>query len=227
MSKKYLSQIFIVAVLVAGGFFVVGKILNNENKPEPLSTEPLSTDVPKADELTPIMAEKKVREKLPISPVLGRALNVTTSLSGPEKDEIIEQIKHFEASLINKPQNLHEWIQLGNLRKAIGDYLGAEMYWKYASVLMPNYHVPYNNLGNLYQYYLNDLEKAEEYYKKYIELSPKTEDPYKLLFDLYTTSYKEKENLALDVLEEGVKNATHNDYIKRLLENYKQEKGIE
>lgn len=163
--------------------------------------------------------------QIPLPPSVDRPINVMTSLSGPEKDEIIEQINHFSASLRNKPENLHEWIQLGNLRKVIGDYSGAVEYWKYASLLMPNYHVPYNNLGNLYQYYLNDVVKAEEYYKKYIELSPQTEDPYKLLFDLYTTSYKEKENLAQGILEEGIKNATHNNYLKTLLNEYIKEKN--
>jgi tetratricopeptide (TPR) repeat protein len=158
---------------------------------------------------------------------LGRPLNITTSISGFEKNEVIDQIKHFSASLQNKPDNLHEWIQLGNLRKIIGDYLGAIEYWKYASLLEPTYHVPYNNLGNLYQYYLNDMTKAEENYKKYIELSPQVEEPYKLLFDLYTISYTQKENLAQGVLEEGIKNSTHNNYLKHLLENYKKEKGIQ
>ena len=225
MNRKHLSLIFIIAIITAGVIFFAGDLIKKTSD-EPLVLEEQN----KANILESIDSNKENTlepDKLPKPPALGRPLNVTTSISGLEKDEVLEQIKHFEASLINKPENLHEWIQLGNLRKIIGDYLGAIEYWKYASLLQPNYHVPFNNLGNLYQYYLNDALKAEEYFKKMIEVSPNNEDSYKNLFELYTLSYKEKENLAIAVLEEGIKTVTHNGNLKMMLENYKNEKGIQ
>ena len=229
MNRKYLNWLFIVAIILAGAFFIAGDLFKKT------ANEPLVMDEPKNDELGKAsVVEIKDKNDITLKPqsggsappALGRSLNVTTSISGLEKDEAIEQIKHFEASLINKPENLHEWVQLGSLRKVIGDYLGAEMYWKYASILEPTYHVPYNNLANLYHYYLNDIPKAEEYYKKYLEVSPTTEDPYKLLFELYMGSIKEKENLAIGILEDGIKNVTHNEDLKKILENYKASKQI-
>lgn len=235
---KNKTYIFILVVLAVGGFFTTKKFISKESDAKPIVVEEPKSEDTKVDKIDTSKSEVvkntsiqnqplPTSNKLSLPPTLERPINITTSLSGAEKDEVIEEIKHFEASLKNKPQNMHEWIQLGNLRKIIGDYLGAVEYWKYASLLEPTFHVPYNNLGNLYQYYLNDMVKAEEYYKKYIELSPQTEEPYKLLFELYTLSYKEKENLAISVLEEGIKKTTYNDNLKRLLENYKKEKGDE
>lgn len=225
MNRKYLSLIFIIAIIVAGAFFIAGDLFKKQSE-TPLVSEELKEVANNLENKVPSPATETngsvpiKTAKLPLPPALGRPINVSTSISGLEKDEVIEQIKHFEASLINKPENFNEWIQLGNLRKAIGDYFGAVEYWNYASLLQPTYHVPLNNLGNLYQYTLNDMTKAEEYFKKMIEVSPKSEDSYKNLFELYTISYKEKENLAIGILEEGIKNVTHNGNLKMMLENY-------
>ncbi len=234
MSKNYLA-LLIIAIFAASGFFAVSRFLKKEetmplivdigeNTKEPEKIEEVNN---KVENISPSQKTKtEGSKKLPSPPSVDRPINVISSVSGAEKDEIIEQIKHFSASLRNKPENLHEWIQLGNLYKILGDYLGAVEYWKYASVLEPTYHVPYNNLGNLYQFYLNDLAKAEEYFKKMIEVSPNNEESYRNLFELYANSYTKKENLAIGVLEEGIKNVTHNQNLKMMLENYKSEKGL-
>ena len=211
----------------------MGKFLNNESDFENivLKTEneenKIESELDLESKKEEVSKEKIVGSiKLPSPPSVERPINVTVSIETPERDEIIEQIKHFSESLKNKPENIHEWIQLGNLRKAIGDYLGAIEYWKYASILEPAYHVPFNNLGNIYQYYLNDMEKAEEYFKKMIKVSPNNEESYRNLFQLYANSYKEKKDLARGVLEEGIKNVTHNENLKMMLENYKSENNI-
>lgn len=235
MNKRYLSWIFVVAIVLAGIFFIAGSWLK---KP---AEEPLVLDKPKvenqdvknSDLVSPPYEGGEPQAKLggggglPPAPSLDRPINITASVASWEKDELVKEIQSTSSFLKNNPKDTNGWISLGNLRKAIGDYLASIEYWNYASILQPNYHVPYNNLGNMYQYYLNDMAKAEENFKKMIEVSPNNEESYKNLFELYTMSYTQKENLALGVLEEGVKNVTHNENLKMMLESYKKEKGIE
>jgi len=96
-----------------------------------------------------------------------------------------------------------QWLDLALLYKTVGDYKGAEEVWLYLTEASPRASISFGNLGNLYHLYLKNYPKAEEYFRKAIELSP---DPQHFtgLHELYRYSYKQGSTLAVDVLEEGL-----------------------
>ena len=100
-------------------------------------------------------------------------------------------------------------MQLGILRKFIGDYEGATIAWKQAITIRPLDWVPPNNLGDLYHYYLKNFSEAEKYLKLAIANEPTQAFLYKNLADLYTMSYKEKAHLAEPTLLDGLKRLPH------------------
>ena len=57
---------------------------------------------------------------------------------------------------------MENWLVLGVYRKMIGDYESAKEVWEYASAIRPQNSVSFNNLGELYAYYLKDNAKAEK-----------------------------------------------------------------
>ena len=61
----------------------------------------------------------------------------------------------------------------------------------------------YNNLGYLYYYKLNNLEKGEEYFLKAIEMNKRDTNPMENLANLYFSVGKDKEveKLLLKVVE--------------------------
>lgn len=123
-----------------------------------------------------------------------------------------EQRKKLFASIIDfgnvvkeRPStSYNEWMQIGILKKTIGDFEGARDAWEFVGILWPDGAVSFANLGELYWRYLHDYPKAEKNFR--ISIKNKT-DPltYISLADLYHYSYKEKYELADDVLLEGLK----------------------
>lgn len=123
-----------------------------------------------------------------------------------------EQRKKLFASIINfgsivkesPSTSYNEWMQVGILKKTIGDFEGARDAWEFVGVLWPDGAVSFANLGELYWRYLHDYPKAEKNFRISIKNKP---DPltYISLADLYQYSYKEKYESADDVLLEGLK----------------------
>ena len=103
----------------------------------------------------------------------------------------LKQITEISKTLKSLPASSIHWLELGLLRKLIGDYEGAILAFEYASKLNPNDYLLYSNIGNIYHYYLKNYPLAEKYLKLAIEKGgasyPAT---YKDLYDLYDLSYK-------------------------------------
>ena len=131
-------------------------------------------------------------------------------------------IKEITAKLKEDYDQLQEWLQLGLLRNLIGDYEGAKQAWEFAAVIRPKDPVAFHNLGDLYWMQFSDFPKAEKYFLEAIEKGPQHPLFYIKLHELYRYSYKEKSDLADDVLEQGIK-ATGDPYLKNLLEEYRKE----
>lgn len=116
-------------------------------------------------------------------------------------------------------------IQSGILKQNKGDYKGAEKDWLAAQQMSPNNLVPYNNLGNLYHYYLKDFPRAETNLLKVIELDPGYISGYRNLLDLYRYSYQQNTTKAVDIIQQGLKANPKNIDLFVLLASYYQEKG--
>lgn len=134
---------------------------------------------------------------------------------------ITKELKDLSLQLSREPNYLQGWLQVGILRKYLGDYKGASLAWQYATLLRPNDYIAFSNLGDLYHYYLHDFPKAEKYLRRAIDLKPDYVAGYKNLFDLYTLSYKEKISLAEPVLLEGIKKNPSDNYLKKILDSYR------
>lgn len=68
----------------------------------------------------------------------------------------------FEAAVIENPSYYDGWISIGVYKKFFNNYQGARAAWEYAKLAAPGNPQAYLNLGNLYAYYLRDLEKGEK-----------------------------------------------------------------
>ncbi len=120
---------------------------------------------------------------------------------------------------------VNELIQAGIVKQNKGDYQGAEADWIKARDMSPANLVPYNNLGNLYHYYLKDFPKAEQNLLKVIELDATYISGYRSLLDLYRYSYQQNTTKAVDIVQQGLKANPKNIDLYVMLANYYQAKG--
>ncbi|QQG42506.1 MAG: hypothetical protein HYW15_03300 [Candidatus Giovannonibacteria bacterium] len=136
-------------------------------------------------------------------------------------EAVAKELKEMSLQLEREPNYLQGWLQIGILRKFLGDYEGASLAWQYATLIRPNDYIAFSNLGDLYHYYLHDFPKAEKYLRKAVDVKPDYVAGYKNLFDLYTLSYKEKKNLAEPVLLEGINKNPGDNYLRGILTSYR------
>lgn len=120
---------------------------------------------------------------------------------------------------------INDLIQSGILKQNKGDYQGAEAAWIKARDMSPANLVPYNNLGNLYHYYLKDFPKAEQNLLKVIELDASYISGYRSLLDLYRYSYQQNTTKAVDIIQRGLEANPKNIDLYVMLANYYQAKG--
>jgi len=114
------------------------------------------------------------------------------------------------------------WVGLGIQRKQLGDYEGARDAWEYAKSIEPGNIVPWNNLGDLYHFYLKNYTKSEENWKKTVAIRSDYVQGYRGLYELYTYSMKEKTAEIPIMLKRAIeKNPTAND-LKAMLAEYEE-----
>ena len=158
-------------------------------------------------------------------PDLNRPLTFSTDLPPEAKKIITDNVARLVTILKGDSSSFNAWLDLGSYRKQIGDYEGAREAWGYAAILAPESYVPWNNLGDLYAHYLKDYLKAEQNFKKAVVLKPDYIGGYRALYELYYYSYKEKANLAPQILKDGLaKNPPNTDFMV-LLAQYHKETG--
>lgn len=161
--------------------------------------------------------------KLPPVPSLTRSTDSGIVIAPEVKKILLASNEKIVTALKKDPSNVNNWIDLGLVRKSLGDYIGARDAWEYAKALNPDGNiVPWNNLGDLYHFYLKDYPKSEENWKKVITLKPDYIQAYRGLFELYTYSYKEKANQIPVFLKVGIaKNPSSTD-LKQMLADYQK-----
>lgn len=124
--------------------------------------------------------------------------------SESNKQEIYRSLQNFGKTVKEKPDFFNGWIQLGLLKKTIGDFEGARDAWEYASLISPKNSVAFANLGELYWRYLRVYPQAEINFKASIKNKPDDPGTYVSLSELYFYSLKEKSDLADDILLQGI-----------------------
>lgn len=181
------------------------------NNVPPLINNPSSK---KATQPTPAYAGRDPQEIKP-------ADDIVKTLDANQKDDMYYQIKVLGQTVKENPQYVSGWLQIGLLKKAIGDYVGTRDAWEYAALVRPYDPVPFKDLGELYWHYLPDLPRAEKNLQIAIKDKPDDTSTYISLSELYSSAYKEKQSLALDILLQGVNaNKDDNDIVKSVADYY-------
>lgn len=143
--------------------------------------------------------------------------------SESDKQEIYRSLQNFGKTVKENPSFFNGWIQLGLLKKTIGDFEGARDAWEYASLLRPDNSVSFANLGELYWRYLHVYPEAETNFKASIKNNPNDPGTYVSLSELYFYSLKEKSDLADDILLQGLTVNPHSmDLTKALARLYEK-----
>lgn len=122
-----------------------------------------------------------------------------------QKEELFATLQTHGRAVKADPKYFNGWIQVGILKKTIGDFEGARDAWEYAGVIQPLNSTSFSNLGELFWKYLHDYPKAEKSFRTSLKNKPYDPFTYVSLAELYHYSYQEKSELADDVLLEGIK----------------------
>lgn len=140
-----------------------------------------------------------------------------------QKNAIYSNIQVHGRSVKINSEFFTGWIELGLLKKIIGDYAGARDAWEYAGLLQPKNSLSFANLGELYWHYLPDFPKAEANLKISIQHKPEDIQTHVTLAELYHYSYTAKHDLAPTVLLDGLKsNPGEGTLMRRLAYLYEQ-----
>lgn len=157
------------------------------------------------------------------------ALNSTTVFSiganvSPEAQKIVrEQIAGLVKKLTANPGVIDNWLSLGLYRKMSGEFGLAKEAWEYAKKLQPNDKQAYNNLADLYQFYLKDYPLAEKNWQKTVELDATFIGGYRGLYNFYIqTKQATKAKMAV---EDGLQKNPHSLDLLVLLANFYKEQG--
>jgi len=95
------------------------------------------------------------------------------------------------------------WINVGILKKRLGDNPGAEKAWLNAADYNSDRSLAFGNLADLYLFGMGEYEKAEEYYLKVLEMNPRHQGYYVGLVSLYRYNITEKANLIESIMVGG------------------------
>lgn len=146
-------------------------------------------------------------------------------LSQAEREKLYSDINMHGRAVKENPDFFFGWIQVGLLKKIIGDYEGARDAWKYAGAIRPLNSVSFANLGELYWRYIPDYPRSEKNFLASIKNKPDDSSTYISLSDLYFYSYTEKKDRADDILLEGIRaNPKDINLMKWLASLYEREK---
>lgn len=153
------------------------------------------------------------KEKIPD---LDSPIEIKTAFSEDMQKETTEKINALSNSLKKDYDSLDEWLELGLLRKLIGDFHGARDAWEFAATIRPKDAVSRHNLGFIYWQNLQDYKKSEENYLKAIENNSRDIGAYIDLSNVYYFSLKDTAR-AKDILEKGLKDNPGNEELKQAM----------
>lgn len=141
------------------------------------------------------------------------------------KNQMYADIRLYGQTVKENPEYVSGWLQVGLLKKVIGDYVGTQDAWEYAARVRPTEATTFKNLGELYWHYLPDYPRSEKNFRKAIENKPDDPTTYVSLSELYRFSYKEKVSMALTILFEGLKTNPDNSTLVKAIADFYGEQG--
>lgn len=218
--KKLIIPLGILIIIaIFGGWYVYNDFYGNkeENKNNK-NNAPLN--LPNRQDWT-ISEEKPSDDALKNQqPDLVRKFYVMTNLTESEQNKTQEEMQSIIQGLTENYNQPGLWIQLGLLRKLIGDYSGAKEAWEYACLLKDSDFVCHVNLGDLYAYYLKDGVKSEQNFLKALQIAPNQPYLYEKTYEFYRYVLK-NDTKAKDILKKGIEtNPENSQELQKLLNNY-------
>ena len=171
--------------------------------------------------IIPVPSERFV-VKGPV-PDLNKAWSVPSDYSVDAKRILDIRVSKLNEELKTDYNHYDKWIDLGILRKMVGDYNEAINIWEFAARNWPDSFVAYHNLGDVYAFYLKDYDRAEKNMLKVIEIDPNYALEYRALHSFYKMSGVNLSAKAEDILIQGLdKNPKSVDLIMLLATHYKE-----
>ena len=225
MKLKSIFAIVIALFLAGGAGYYIWNDLRDNEYPESDSEKSeniesgicaIDADEPCDDEETNNDSDV---EEIPV-PDLDRPVEFKSDVPNVIKIDTLGKISAVSESLKQNSDSLDNWINLGLLRKSIGDYEGARDAWEYASAIRPKNSLSFGNLGFLYGYYLNNNEKAEKNFMRAIENDSKLVYLYYQSFEFYRDKMKD-DTKAKEIIKKGIAEIPANSKdFQTLLDNY-------
>src|SRR3989338_9425717 len=128
------------------------------------------------------------------------------NVEGPVFEIMLKNVADIRSALQKDPKDEEKWLQLSIYQKNLGDYKKAVEILNYVATVWSNDYVPFNNLADLYQFYIKNYPLAEKNWLKVVELKPDYLQAYINLYDLYKDLYTEKQAKSLPILQQGLAN---------------------
>jgi hypothetical protein len=129
-----------------------------------------------------------------------------------------EELAELATELSENPFDFDNWVRVGVLKKFFRNFEGARQVWEYANIIAPVNSVAHSNLGDLYGFYLNEFEKAEENYLKAIEVDPQFSQFYIGLAEFYYTHDRQPD--AEDIINRGLETLPGDETLTMSLKRY-------
>lgn len=180
MKNKIIFILFTLLVFSGVAFYIKTQL----PKGNPLGNGDVKTSKLEELPLNTVGIEQNANPNMS-PPDLDRPINITENLPDVQKKDLTQKIIELSSVLKKTPDLFETWLILGIYRKTIGDYQGAREIWEYTVALQPGNFISYNNLGDLYAFYLKDNKKAEQNFNKAIELSPNRIQVYNSFYEFY------------------------------------------
>ena|SRR3989338_6991425 len=126
------------------------------------------------------------------------------NVEGPVFEIMLKNVADIRSALQKDPKDEEKWLQLSIYQKNLGDYKKAVEILNYVATVWSNDYVPFNNLADLYQFYIKNYPLAEKNWLKVVELKPDYIQAYQNLYDLYYGLYEGRKDKALPTLIKGL-----------------------
>lgn len=219
MKKLFIPSIILIIIAGFGGWYVYNDFYSDEKK-DKNNENNAPLNLPNGQDWT-ISEEKPSDDVLKDKqPDLVRKFYVMTNLSETIQEQTQQEMQTLIQSLGENYNQPILWIQLGLLRKSIGDYSGAKEAWEYACLLRDSDTICHIDLGDLYAYYLADGVKAEQNFLKAIQISPNQPYLYEKTYEFYRYALK-NDAKAKALLKKGIEaNPGFSQELQKLLNNY-------
>ncbi len=199
-------------------------VKNNSNAPSPASPSvPASPTVQVQEDSPPPSPVSAPYHGRPADEVRPVAADVA-GYNEDQRQKLYGTIQNDGAAVKSNPNLFNIWIELGLLKKSIGDYIGARDAWEYAGAIRPKNAVSFANLGEIYASYLKDVVKAEQNFKIAIANKPDEPAAYITLSDFYSAEGRVQD--AIGILLKGIEvNPKSADIMKMLGRRYGEAKN--